>query len=234
MKVVILCGGFGTRLSEETSIKPKPMIKIGNKPILQHIINLYSKYGFKEFILALGYKGYYIKNYFKNNKDNKIKINLVDTGRKTLTGGRLKRLKKLFSENEDFMLTYGDGISNQNLDKLKKFHLKHKKIATMTVVRPPVRFGEVKLKNNLVTMFKEKPQSGTSWINGGFFVFNSKIFNFIKSDKVMLEKDPLEKLQKKKELYAYKHKKFWQCMDTLRDKKYLSLNKNDFQVIKVL
>ena len=222
MKVVILCGGFGTRLSEETSIKPKPMIKIGNKPILQHIINLYSKYGFKELILALGYKGYYIKNYFKNNKDNKIKINLVDTGRKTLTGGRLKRLKKLFSENEDFMLTYGDGISNQNLDKLKKFHLKHKKIATMTVVRPPVRFGEVKLKNNLVTMFKEKPQSGTSWINGGFFVFNSKIFNFIKSDKVMLEKDPLEKLQKKKELYAYKHKKFWQCMDTLRDKKYLN------------
>ena len=222
MKVVILCGGFGTRLSEETSIKPKPMIKIGSKPILDHIINLYYKHGFKEFILALGYKGYYIKNYFKKNRNKKIDIKLVDTGRKTLTGGRLRRLKKLFSENENFMLTYGDGISNQNLSKLKKFHLKHKKIATMTVVRPPVRFGEVKLNNNLVTMFKEKPQSSTSWINGGFFVFNSKIFNFIKGDKIMLEKEPLETLQKKKELYAFKHNKFWQCMDTLRDKKYLN------------
>lgn len=222
MKVVILCGGLGTRLSEETSIKPKPMVKIGNKPILQHIINLYCKYGFKEFILALGYKGYYIKNYFKQNRNKKFKIKLVDTGRQTLTGGRLKRLRKFFSSNEDFMLTYGDGISNQNLDKLKKFHFKHKKIATMTVVRPPVRFGEVKLNNSLVTMFKEKPQSSSSWINGGFFVFNSKIFDFIKDDKTMLEKEPLEKLQKKRELYAYKHEKFWQCMDTLRDKKYLN------------
>ena len=222
MKVVILCGGFGTRLSEETSIKPKPMVKIGNKPILQHIINLYCKYGFREFILALGYKGYFIKNYFIKRKEKKIKVKLVDTGRATLTGGRLRRLKKLFSDNENFMLTYGDGISNQNLNKLKKFHLKHKKIATMTVVRPPVRFGEVRLKKNLVTMFKEKPQSSASWINGGFFVFNSKIFDFIKDDKTMLEKEPLEKLQKKRELYAYKHEKFWQCMDTLRDKKYLN------------
>ena len=197
MKVVILCGGFGTRLSEETSIKPKPMVKIGNKPILQHIINLYCKYGFREFILALGYKGYFIKNYFIKRKEKKIKVKLVDTGRATLTGGRLRRLKKLFSDNENFMLTYGDGISNQNLNKLKKFHLKHKKIATMTVVRPPVRFGEVRLKKNLVTMFKEKPQSSASWINGGFFVFNSKIFDFIKDDKTMLEKEPLEKLQKK-------------------------------------
>ena len=222
MKVVILCGGLGTRLSEETSVKPKPMVKIGKKPILQHIINIYSKYGYKEFILALGYKGYYIKNYFKNRTEKKIKIKLVDTGKKTLTGGRLLRLKNFFKENENFMLTYGDGISNQNLTKLKNFHFKHKKIATMTVVRPPVRFGEVKLKNNLVTKFEEKPQSSNSWINGGFFVFNSKIFSFIKSDKIMLERDPLEILQKKKELLAFKHKGFWQCMDTLREKNYLN------------
>ena len=223
MKVVILCGGLGTRLSEETSVKPKPMVKIGNKPILQHIIKLYSKYGYKEFILALGYKGYYIKNYFQNKNKKDIKIKLVNTGKNTLTGGRLLRLKNFFKKDENFMLTYGDGISNQNLTKLKNFHLKHKKIATMTVVRPPVRFGEVKLKkNNLITSFKEKPQSDKSWINGGFFVFNSKIFDFIKNDKIMLEKEPLTTLQKKKELFAYKHKGFWQCMDTLRDKTYLN------------
>ena len=146
MKVVILCGGLGTRLSEETSVKPKPMVKIGNKPILQHIINLYSKYGYKEFILALGYKGYFIKNYFKKKRNKKIKIELVNTGKNTLTGGRLLRLKNFFKKNESFMLTYGDGVSNQNITKLKNFHNKNEKIATMTVVRPPVRFGEVKLK----------------------------------------------------------------------------------------
>ena len=222
MKVVILCGGLGTRLSEETAVKPKPMVKIGNKPILQHIINLYYKHGFREFILALGYKGYYIKNYFKNNFEKKIKIHLINTGKNTLTGGRLLRLKNFFQTDENFMLTYGDGISNQNIKKLKNFHYKNKKIATMTVVRPPVRFGEVKLKNNLITSFKEKPQSSNSWINGGFFVFNSKIFNFIKNDKTMLEREPLEILQKKKELLAFKHKGFWQCMDTLREKNYLN------------
>ncbi len=222
MKVVILCGGLGTRLSEETAVKPKPMVKIGNKPILQHIINLYSKYGYKEFILALGYKGYYIKNYFKKNTEKKIKIHLVNTGKNTLTGGRLLRLKNFFQKDEDFMLTYGDGVSNQNIKKLKNFHYKNKKIATMTVVRPPVRFGEVRLKNNLITSFKEKPQSSNSWINGGFFVFNSKIFKFIKNDKTMLEREPLEILQKKKELLAFKHQGFWQCMDTLREKNYLN------------
>ena len=220
MKTVILCGGYGTRLSQETRIKPKPMVKIGKIPILQHIMNIYSKYGFDNFILALGYKGHFIKKYFKNKNNNNLK--LVDTGINTLTGGRLLRLKKFFREGENFMLTYGDGLSNQNLKKLLKFHLKHKKIATMTVVRPPVRFGEVKLKGNLVSRFKEKPQSSTAWINGGFFVFNYKIFDFIKNDKIMLEREPMEKLQKIKELYGYKHTGFWQCMDTLRDKNYLN------------
>ena len=219
MKTVILCGGYGTRLSQETRIKPKPMVKIGNIPILQHIMNIYSKHGFDNFILALGYKGYFIKKYFKNKNNN---LKLVDTGINTLTGGRLLRLKKFFKEGENFMLTYGDGLSNQNLKKLLKFHLKHKKIATMTVVRTPVRFGEVKLKGNLVSSFKEKPQSSTAWINGGFFVFNYKIFDFIKNDKIMLEREPMEKLQKIKELYGYKHTGFWQCMDTLRDKNYLN------------
>ncbi len=224
MKVVILCGGLGTRLSEETTVKPKPMVKIGNKPILCHIINIYLKHGFKNFILALGYKGYFIKKYFKKNKKKykKININLVETGRLTMTGGRLLRLKKFFKKNENFMVTYGDGISNQNIKKLKNFHLKHRKIATMTVVRPPVRFGEVKLKRNLITNFQEKPQSSKLWINGGFFVFNSKIFQFIKNDKIMLEREPMEKLKNKKELYAFKHTGFWQCMDTLREKKYLN------------
>ena len=225
MKTVILCGGYGTRLSQETRIKPKPMVKIGNIPILQHIMNIYSKHGFDNFILALGYKGYFIKKYFKNKNNN---LKLVDTGINTLTGGRLLRLKKFFKEGENFMLTYGDGLSNQNLKKLLKFHLKHKKIATMTVVRPPVRFGEVKLKGNLVSSFKEKPQSSTAWINGGFFVFNYKIFDFIKNDKIMLEREPMEKLQKIKKLYGYKHTGFWQCMDTLRDKNYLNkLYKNN-------
>jgi len=225
MKTVILCGGYGTRLSQETRIKPKPMVKIGKIPILQHIMNIYSKHGFDNFILALGYKGYFIKKYFKNKNNN---LKLVDTGINTLTGGRLLRLKKFFKEGENFMLTYGDGLSNQNLKKLLKFHLKHKKIATMTVVRTPVRFGEVKLKGNLVSSFKEKPQSSTAWINGGFFVFNYKIFDFIKNDKTMLEREPMEKLQKIKKLYGYKHTGFWQCMDTLRDKNYLNkLYKNN-------
>ena len=219
MKTVILCGGYGTRLSQETRIKPKPMVKIGKIPILQHIMNIYSKHGFDNFILALGYKGHFIKKYFKNKNNN---LKLVDTGINTLTGGRLLRLKKFFKKGENFMLTYGDGLSNQNLKKLLKFHLKHKKIATMTVVRPPVRFGEVKLKGNLVSRFKEKPQSSTAWINGGFFVFNYKIFDFIKNDKIMLEREPMEKLQKIKKLYGYKHTGFWQCMDTLRDKNYLN------------
>jgi len=219
MKVVILCGGLGTRLSEETIVKPKPMVKIGKDPIVIHIMNIYKHYGYNDFILALGYKGELIRKYFKKIKHD-LKIKLVDTGKKTLTGGRILRLKKYFKKNENFMLTYGDGLSNQNIKNLIKFHKKHKKIATMTVVRPPVRFGEVKLKGNKVISFKEKPRSsgGEKWINGGFFVFNYNIFKFIKGDKVMLERQPLQNLQEKKQLVAYRHKGFWQCMDTLREK----------------
>tara|TARA_B100000579_G_scaffold128441_1_gene103565 strand:- start:2102 stop:2809 length:708 start_codon:yes stop_codon:yes gene_type:complete len=219
MKVVILCGGLGTRLSEETILKPKPMVKIGKDPIVVHIMNIYKYYGYNDFILALGYKGESIRKYFKQKKHD-LKIKLVDTGKKTLTGGRVLRLKKYFKKNENFMLTYGDGLSNQNIKNLIKFHKRHKKTATMTVVRPPVRFGEVKLKGNKVISFKEKPRSsgGEKWINGGFFVFNYNIFKFIKGDKVMLERQPLQNLQEKKQLVAYRHKGFWQCMDTLREK----------------
>ena len=221
MKVIILCGGLGSRLSEETRIKPKPMVKIGNKPILSHIIKIYENYDFKEFFLALGYKGYVIKKYFSKKKSHS-KFNLINTGATTLTGGRLLRLKKYFKKNENFMLTYGDGLTGQNLKNLVKFHLKNNKIATMTVVRPPVRYGEVKMNSNLIRSFKEKPQSSSGWINGGFFVFNSKIFEFIKNDNTMLEREPLERLAKKGQLVGYKHYGFWQCMDTLREKNLLN------------
>jgi glucose-1-phosphate cytidylyltransferase len=217
MKIVILCGGLGSRLSEETKIKPKPMVKIYDKPILIHIMYFYYKYGFNQFILATGYKSSYIKNYF-NKKKFPFKIKIIYTGKNTMTGGRLLRLKKLFKEKEDFMLTYGDGLSNHNLLKLVKFHKTNKKIATLTAVRPPVRFGELSIKNTLVTSFKEKPQFNDKWINGGFFVFNYKIFNYIKNDQIMLEREPLSKLSKNKQLMAYKHKGFWQCMDNMRDK----------------
>ncbi len=220
MKTIILCGGYGTRLSEETKIKPKPMVKIGKYPIVEHIMHSYKNFGFNDFILALGYKGYFIKRYFKKKKISRV--SLIDTGVKTLTGGRLLRLKKYFKPGENFMLTYGDGISNQNIKKLYNFHKKNKKIATMTIVRPPVRFGEVEIKKNLVTRFKEKPQSTKGWINGGFFVFNYKIFEFIKNDQTMLEREPMERLLKKKQLVAFKHKGFWQCMDTLREKNYIN------------
>ena len=219
MKVVILCGGKGTRLSEETRLIPKPMVKVGRKPILDHIIENYEKHGFKEFILALGYKSQIIKNYYKNKKKRNLK--LVYTGKDTLTGGRLLRLKKYFKPGENFMLTYGDGLTNQNLQKLSNFHIKHKKIATITAVRPQLRFGELLIQNKRVKKFKEKPQSETGWVNGGFFVFKYEIFNFIKGDLIMLEKQPLEALVKRKELIAFKHKGFWHCMDTLRDKIFL-------------
>jgi len=221
MKIVILCGGKGTRLSEETTKIPKPMVIIGNKPILIHIMNFYKFYGFNDFILAAGYKQNIIRNYFKKNKSfNTVKI--VNTGQNTLTGGRLLRLKKYFNKNENFMLTYGDGITNLNLKKLIKLHKKNNKIATMTAVKPPVRFGELKIKNNLVKQFKEKPQSSAGWINGGFFCMNYKIFKYLKDD-TMLERETLEKLVKLKQLAAYKYYGFWQCMDTLRDK--ILLNK---------
>ena len=220
MKVVILAGGLGTRLPEYTKKVPKPMVKIGNMPILTHIIKIYEKFGFNDFYIALGYKGYVIKKYFSKIK-TKSKFHLINTGAKTLTGGRLLRMKKYFKKNENFMLTYGDGLSGQNIKKLVNFHLKNKKIATMTVVRPPVRFGEVKIKNNVIKKFKEKPQISSSWINGGFFVFNSKIFDLIKNDRTMLEREPLEMLSKRGQLSGFKHYGFWQCMDTLREKKFL-------------
>ena len=218
MKVVILAGGFGTRIGEYTKTIPKPLIKISGKPILIHIMELYSRYGFKEFYIALGYKGNEIKKFFKKNNFSKWKINLVETGKNTMTGGRLKRLKKYFKKNETFMMTYGDGISNVNLKKLLNFHKKNKRIATLTAVRPPARFGALKISGKRVKYFKEKSKLDEGWINGGFFVMDQKIFDFIDSDKTYLEREPLEKLTKNKQLLAYKHKSFWQCMDTKRDK----------------
>ena len=219
MKTVILCGGYGTRLSEETIIKPKPMVKIGNKPILEHIMNIYEHYGYNKFILALGYKSEYIKKFYKNKKN----IELVYTGKDTKTGGRLLRLKKYLNNEKTFMLTYGDGVSNINIKKAVRFHKNHGKIATITAVRPPVRFGELKISRNKVKSFKEKPQVVQGWINGCFFIFNNKVLNFIKDDQTMLEKEPLEKLTKTGQLMAFEHKGFWKCMDTMRDK--ILLNK---------
>jgi len=216
MKVVILAGGFGTRLSEYTKTIPKPMININGKPILIHIMKFYARYGFKDFYIALGYKGEMIKKYF-NKKFYDWNINLIDTGKNTMTGGRLKRLKKHVG-SETFMMTYGDGLSNVNLKKLIRFHRKNKKMVTLTAVRPPARFGVVKLKGNHVNYFKEKSKLDEGWINGGFFVMEPEFFKFIKNDNTYLEREPLEKMSKKKQLVAFKHKGFWQCMDTKRDK----------------
>ncbi len=215
MKVVILAGGLGTRLSEYTRSIPKPMIDIKGKPMIYYIMKHYSKYGFNEFYLAIGYKKEVIKRYFKNN-DFGWKINLIDTGNKTMTGGRLKRLTKYLNK-EKFFLTYGDGISNVNLEKLLKFHKKNKKLVTLTAVRPPARFGAVKLKGNLVKYFKEKSKLDEGWINGGFFVMEPNFLKYIKDDKTFLERGPLEKMFKKKQLVAYRHSGFWQCVDTKRD-----------------
>ena len=214
MKVVILAGGFGTRLGEHTKHIPKPMIKICGKPILIHIINHYYKYGFKDFIIATGYKQEVIKKYFK--KKFKFKVRIIFTGKKTMTGGRILRLKKYL--NEPFMLTYGDGVSNINLKKLLSFHKKNKKIATLSAVRPPARFGAIKINKNTVKYFKEKSKLDEGWINGGFFVMDPKILNYIKNDTTFLEKEPLVNLSKKNQLNAYKHHGYWQCMDTYRDK----------------
>jgi glucose-1-phosphate cytidylyltransferase len=219
MKVVILAGGFGTRLSEYTKSIPKPMVKINGKPILIHIINHYLKYGFNDFYIALGYKSNIIKDYFKKKKLN-YKINLINTGLKTMTGGRLKRLKSKLG-NETFLLTYGDGISNVNLDKLIKFHKKNKKLITLTAVRPPARFGAIKISGKKVKTFKEKSKLDEGWINGGFFVIEPKFLSFIKGDNTFLEREPLERASKNNELLAYKHYDFWQCMDTKRDKDFL-------------
>lgn len=239
MKTVLLCGGLGTRLSEETQLKPKPMVEIGGKPILWHIMKIYEQCGYNDFFLALGYKGEVIKDYFlhyharQSNLSVQLKsgkvdysdptaedwnVSLIDTGALTMTGGRLLRLKPFLVNDGTFMLTYGDGVSDVDVNALVKFHKAHGKIATVTAVRPPVRFGELIIENEKVSHFQEKPQAGEGWINGGFFVFEPEIFNFIKDDTTFLEREPLETLAQMGELMAYKHSGFWQCMDTVRDR----------------
>lgn len=247
MKVIILAGGFGTRFSEYTNILPKPMIPIGDKPILWHIMQTYAKFEHKDFYLALGYKAEVIKDYFLNyrslNADFTIdldsgnvlshqldqvdwKVTLVNTGNTTMTGGRIKRMKK-FIGDEPFMLTYGDGVADINLDELLKFHRNHGKLVTMTAVRPAARFGDLELENNIVKSFKEKPQMHEGWINGGFFIIEPGFFDFIDDDSTLLEREPLEKATKLGQLMAYQHKGFWHCMDTKRDHDLLeSLWKN--------
>lgn len=219
MKVVILAGGYGTRISEYTKFIPKPMIRIKKYPLIFYIMKTYAKYGFKDFVVATGYKSEVIEKYFKKRiKDWKVKI--VPTGLKTMTGGRLKRLKKHLN-NERFFLTYGDGVSNINIKKLLNFHKKNKGIATLTAVRPPARFGAIKIQGTKVAVFREKSSLDEGWINGGFFVMEKEIFKYLKNDKTYLEREPLTTLGKKRKLSAYKHYDFWQCMDTLRDKEIL-------------
>tara|TARA_B100001057_G_scaffold491204_1_gene580977 strand:- start:133 stop:843 length:711 start_codon:yes stop_codon:yes gene_type:complete len=220
MKVVILAGGFGSRLSEYTKTIPKPMVKVLGKPIIQRIIDHYVSYGHFEFYIAIGYKGQEIKKYFSKKKfPKKININLIDTGKNTMTGGRLKRLSPYL--NDTFLMTYGDGLSNINLKKLISFHNKNKKTFTLTAVRPPARFGAIKIKGSFVNYFKEKNNLDEGWINGGFFVIEPKFLKYLKNDATFLEREPFEKLTKEKQLVAYKHDSFWQCMDTQRDKEIL-------------
>jgi glucose-1-phosphate cytidylyltransferase len=220
MKCVILAGGKGTRILELSKNTPKPMINVLGEPIIIKIMKLYSKYGVRNFIIAAGYKKKIIKEYFEKKKFKDWNIQIIDTGLNTMTGGRIKKLKKYIG-NETFMLTYGDGVGNINIKKLISFHFKNKKIATLTAVRPPARFGAIKLKGNKITYFKEKSKLDEGWINGGFFVLEPKIFDYIKGDSTFFEREPLQKISKIKELYAFKHNGFWQCMDTLRDKELL-------------
>ena len=220
MKTVILAGGYGTRISEYTQKIPKPMIKIGGIPLLTHIMRLFKSYGYNEFLIAAGYKKKIIQKYYLNSKEFQ-NLKVIDTGVETMTGGRLLRLKNFFNKKENFFMTYGDGLSDINLKKLEKFHLNHGKIASVTAVRPPVRFGEMSIVNSKVSAFKEKPEIKSSWINGGFFVLNYGIFNFIRNDSISFEKQPLERLAEKNNLMAYKHNGFWKCMDNLADKNYL-------------
>ena len=227
MKTVILAGGYGTRISEYTQKIPKPMIKIGGIPLLTHIMRLFKSYGYNEFLIAAGYKKKIIQKYYLNSKEFQ-NLKVIDTGVETMTGGRLLRLKNFFNKKENFFMTYGDGLSDINLKKLEKFHLNHGKIASVTAVRPPVRFGEMSIVNSKVSAFKEKPEIKSSWINGGFFVLNYGIFNFIRNDSISFEKQPLERLAEKNNLMAYKHNGFWKCMDNLADKNYLEkLYKNN-------
>ncbi len=241
MKVVILAGGYGSRLSEYTEVIPKPMVRIGNIPIIIHIMKHYASYGHKEFFLALGYKSELIKDYFlnlnrynsdltidyendeikiHNKKDFDWKVTLVETGLKSMTGGRLKRIKK-YVKDETFLMTYGDGVSDINLDHLYSYHRKQNKLVTVTIVRPVSRFGEINLVEDKINSFIEKPSSSKGWINGGFFVIEPGFLDYIKNDSTVLEKEPLEKVAKEGNLIAYKHNSFWQCMDTKRDKEML-------------
>ncbi len=243
MKVVILAGGFGTRISEESHLIPKPMIEIGEKPILWHIMKYYSSFGFNEFVICAGYKQYVIKEFFSDyylhmsditydftdgntmtihtNKTEPWKVTIVDTGLNTMTGGRIKRIKDYIG-NESFMLTYGDGVSDVDIHELLKFHQANKKIATLTAIQPGGRFGLLDINSNLeIESFKEKNIEDGGWINGGFMIFEPEIFSFIEGDQTVLEKDPMIKLSETRQLAAYKHEGFWQCMDTLRDKQLL-------------
>ena len=242
MKTVILCGGLGTRLSEETQLKPKPMVEIGERPILWHIMKIYERHGFNDFVLALGYKGEVIKDYFlhyharlsdltvdlrtgtvdySNPTAEDWRVTLVDTGANTMTGGRLLRLANLLRPHGTFMVTYGDGVSDIDVTQLLAFHRSHGRLATLTAVRPPVRFGDVRMEGERVTSFVEKPQAGEGWINGGFFIFEPAILDYIDGDATMLEREPLERLARDGQLMAYHHAHYWQCMDTIRDKQAL-------------
>ncbi len=242
MKAVILAGGLGTRISEETYLKPKPMIEIGGKPILWHIMKMYSRYGINDFIICCGYKGHIIKEYFSNYylhqsdvtfhlSENRVDVlsersepwivTLVNTGEDTMTGTRLSLVAKYLDENESFCMTYGDGVSDINIKKLIRFHHKHGKKATITAVYPPGRFGALNLDREIVTSFKEKPEGDGGMINGGFFVLSASVFELVKGLKCSWEIEPLQSLAKQGELCAYKHDGFWQPMDTLRDKNYL-------------
>jgi glucose-1-phosphate cytidylyltransferase len=219
MQVVILAGGFGTRLSEETDLIPKPMVRIGEIPILHHIMNYYSDFGHTEFVVALGYKAEVIVEYFETTKNPLLNIKLVDTGLDTSTGGRIKKLEDHL--NEEFMLTYGDGLSNVNIDNLLDHHRRFGKIATVTAVRPPARFGTIEISNGVVTKFAEKDPQDAGWINGGFFCLNKKICQFISDSSISFESEPLKHLVHIQELSAYEHHGWWQPMDTLRDKRTL-------------
>jgi len=242
MKIVILCGGFGTRLSEETQLRPKPMVEIGGKPILWHIMKIYAHYDHNQFVLALGYKGEIIKDYFLNYharmSDITVhlgrgtidfanptaedwQVTMADTGVETMTGGRVKRLGQYLREQGTFMLTYGDGVANVDLDDLLKFHRAHGRLATVTAVRPSARFGDLLLDGDTVIKFKEKPQTGEGTINGGFFVLEPEVLDYIAGDGTVLEEAPLENLCRDGQLMAYQHNGYWQCMDTLRDKNTL-------------
>jgi glucose-1-phosphate cytidylyltransferase len=242
MKAVILAGGLGTRLSEETVLKPKPMVEIGDKPILWHIMKSYSAHGVNDFVICCGYKGYVIKEYFANYflhtsdvtfdmENNKMevhtrnaepwKVTLVDTGDDTLTGGRLKRVREYVKDEESFCFTYGDGVSDVNISELIEFHKNHGKLATLTATQPPGRFGALNLDGNRIYSFQEKPQGDGAWINGGFFVLSPKAIDYIDGNSTMWEKKPMELLAQKGQLFAYFHHGFWQPMDTLRDKVHL-------------